>query len=215
MPAADRSRAWSIFTEALNKRLGAAKNVEDYAMKAQVMAYDGERAMFEAYARNKYDSTGVIQWMINNAWPSMIWHLYRLLPAARRRLLRYQESLRAVAHSVFLRQPIDRGGQQLLSRIQGTGRLGRDLQPRHDQEVFQTGAGRHRGGRQASRFSVARTRGTDLDLLREAHAQRRIRANQSARTSTGSRPARHARRAQGSIRAGTTRRPHSSPISTP
>ena len=25
-------------------------------MKAQVMAYDGERAMFEAYARNKYDS---------------------------------------------------------------------------------------------------------------------------------------------------------------
>jgi exo-1,4-beta-D-glucosaminidase len=40
------------------------------------MAYDGERAMFEAYARNKYDSTGVIQWMLNNAWPSMIWHLY-------------------------------------------------------------------------------------------------------------------------------------------
>ena len=40
------------------------------------MAYDGERAMFEAYGRNKYDSTGVIQWMINNAWPSMIWHLY-------------------------------------------------------------------------------------------------------------------------------------------
>ena len=45
-------------------------------MKAQVMAYDGERAMFEAYARNKYDSTGVIQWMINNAWPSTIWHLF-------------------------------------------------------------------------------------------------------------------------------------------
>ena len=40
------------------------------------MAYDGERAMFEAYARNKYDSTGVIQWMMNNAWPSLIWHLY-------------------------------------------------------------------------------------------------------------------------------------------
>jgi exo-1,4-beta-D-glucosaminidase len=40
------------------------------------MSYDGERAMFEAYGRNKYDSTGVIQWMMNNAWPSMIWHLY-------------------------------------------------------------------------------------------------------------------------------------------
>jgi exo-1,4-beta-D-glucosaminidase len=66
----------TIFTEALNKRLGQATGVEDYARKAQIMSYDGERAMFEAYARNKYDSTGVIQWMMNNAWPSMIWHLY-------------------------------------------------------------------------------------------------------------------------------------------
>jgi exo-1,4-beta-D-glucosaminidase len=40
------------------------------------MSYTGERAMFEAYGRNKYTSTGVIQWMLNNAWPSMIWHLY-------------------------------------------------------------------------------------------------------------------------------------------
>jgi exo-1,4-beta-D-glucosaminidase len=69
-------RSLAIFTEALNKRLGEARSVEDYALKAQLMAYDGERAMFEAYARNKYDSTGVIQWMMNNAWPSMIWHLF-------------------------------------------------------------------------------------------------------------------------------------------
>jgi exo-1,4-beta-D-glucosaminidase len=32
--------------------------------------------MFEAYGRNKYKSTGVIQWMLNNAWPGLIWHLY-------------------------------------------------------------------------------------------------------------------------------------------
>ena len=43
---------------------------------AQTMTYDGERAMFEAYTRNKYTSTGCIQWMLNNAWPSVIWHLY-------------------------------------------------------------------------------------------------------------------------------------------
>src|SRR3954451_6678603 len=43
---------------------------------AQTMTYDSERAMFEAYSKNKYFSTGVIQWMLNNAWPSMIWHLY-------------------------------------------------------------------------------------------------------------------------------------------
>jgi exo-1,4-beta-D-glucosaminidase len=40
------------------------------------MTYEGQRAMFEAYGRNKYKSTGIIQWMLNNAWPSLIWHLY-------------------------------------------------------------------------------------------------------------------------------------------
>src|SRR5581483_9801473 len=57
-------------------RYGKAKNLADYVMKSQVMEYEGERAMFEAYGRNKYNSTGVIQWMLNNAWPSTIWHLY-------------------------------------------------------------------------------------------------------------------------------------------
>jgi len=41
-----------------------------------VMAYEGHRAMFEGYSRNKYTSTGVIQWMLNTAFPEMIWHLY-------------------------------------------------------------------------------------------------------------------------------------------
>jgi exo-1,4-beta-D-glucosaminidase len=65
-----------VFTRALNTRYGTATGVEDYAEKAQAMTYEAERAMFEAYGRNKYISTGVIQWMLNNAWPSLIWHLY-------------------------------------------------------------------------------------------------------------------------------------------
>jgi exo-1,4-beta-D-glucosaminidase len=64
------------FTDALESRYGKASGVEDYARKAQTLAYDNQRAMFEGYARNKYTSTGVIQWMLNNAWPSLIWHLY-------------------------------------------------------------------------------------------------------------------------------------------
>ena len=55
---------------------GWPDSVEEYSRIAQTMSYDGERAMFEAYTRNKYASTGVIQWMLNNAWPSVIWHLY-------------------------------------------------------------------------------------------------------------------------------------------
>jgi exo-1,4-beta-D-glucosaminidase len=66
----------AVFTDALKNRYGTPRSLEDYAMKAQLMAYEGERAMFEAFGRNKYTSTGVIQWMLNNAWPSLIWHLY-------------------------------------------------------------------------------------------------------------------------------------------
>ena len=65
-----------VFSDALNARFGLATSAEDYAVKAQLQTYEGIRAMYEAYSRNKYTSTGVIQWMLNNAWPSMIWHLY-------------------------------------------------------------------------------------------------------------------------------------------
>ena len=73
----------NIFTDGLTKRYGEAASLDDYERKAQAMTYDGQRAMFEAYGRNKYTATGVIQWMLNNAWPSLIWHLYDyyLVPA--------------------------------------------------------------------------------------------------------------------------------------
>jgi exo-1,4-beta-D-glucosaminidase len=74
--AGGMSHTLSVFTEALDKRYGAAKNLDEFAMKSQVQAYEAHRAMMEAYGRNKYTSTGIIQWMLNNAWPSMIWHMY-------------------------------------------------------------------------------------------------------------------------------------------
>jgi exo-1,4-beta-D-glucosaminidase len=64
------------FDTALATRYGAPTSVEDYTVTAQLMTYEGERAMFEAYRRNQYVSTGVIQWMFNNAWPSVYWHLF-------------------------------------------------------------------------------------------------------------------------------------------
>jgi exo-1,4-beta-D-glucosaminidase len=79
----ERFTTVNVFTDALTRRYGQAKSLDDYERKAQAMTYDGERAMFEAYGRNKYTSTGVIQWMLNNSWPSLIWHLYDyyLVPA--------------------------------------------------------------------------------------------------------------------------------------
>ena len=79
----DRFATVNVFTDAMTKRYGAPTSLDDYERKAQATAYDNERSMFEAYGRNKYTSTGVIQWMLDNAWPSLIWHLYDyyLVPA--------------------------------------------------------------------------------------------------------------------------------------
>ena len=74
--AGGMSRTLSVFTEALNKRYGSSNSAGEYSRKSQMQAYEAHRAMMEAYGRNKYTSTGIIQWMLNNAWPSMIWHMY-------------------------------------------------------------------------------------------------------------------------------------------
>jgi exo-1,4-beta-D-glucosaminidase len=66
----------NVFDAAMEAAYAKPNSAADYERIAQTMEYDSERAMFEAYSRNKYTSTGVIQWMLNNAWPSMIWHLY-------------------------------------------------------------------------------------------------------------------------------------------
>ena len=60
----------------INERLGNITNFDDFMRKSSAIVYEGHRAMFEAYECYRYESTGVIQWMLNNAWPSNIWHLY-------------------------------------------------------------------------------------------------------------------------------------------
>jgi exo-1,4-beta-D-glucosaminidase len=65
-----------VFDAAMESTYAKPASAADYERIAQTMEYDSERAMYEAYSRNKYISTGVVQWMLNNAWPSMIWHLY-------------------------------------------------------------------------------------------------------------------------------------------
>ena len=65
-----------VFNAAMEAVYAKPQSAAEYERISQTMEYDSERAMYEAYSRNKYASTGVIQWMLNNAWPSMIWHLY-------------------------------------------------------------------------------------------------------------------------------------------
>ena len=93
-----------LFTHALEMRYGSAKGAADYAWKSQAMTYEGQRAMFEAYGRNKYKSTGIIQWMLNNAWPGLIWHLYSydLRPAGG--YFGIENCARTRARAIFLRR---------------------------------------------------------------------------------------------------------------
>ncbi|HEX8778948.1 MAG TPA: glycoside hydrolase family 2 TIM barrel-domain containing protein, partial [Rhodanobacter sp.] len=79
------SAAWSPFASlapfdnALARRYGAPKDLADYVAKAQLDNYDNARAEFEAFSAHMdaaRPATGVIYWMLNNAWPSLHWHLY-------------------------------------------------------------------------------------------------------------------------------------------
>ncbi|GAB3788184.1 glycoside hydrolase family 2 [Dyella agri] len=79
------SAAWSPFAvltpfdQALARRYGAPTSLADYVAKAQLDNYDNVRAQFEAFNAHMdaaKPSTGVIYWMLNNAWPSLHWHLY-------------------------------------------------------------------------------------------------------------------------------------------
>ena len=65
-----------VFGDAMEAIYAKPNSAADFERLSQTMEYDSERAMYEAYSKNKYTSTGVIQWMLNNAWPSMIWHLF-------------------------------------------------------------------------------------------------------------------------------------------
>jgi len=55
---------------------GKADNLADYVYRAHAMDYNSERAMFEAFRCNLPRTTGIVQWMLNSAWPSIYWQLY-------------------------------------------------------------------------------------------------------------------------------------------
>ncbi|KAF2762884.1 hypothetical protein EJ05DRAFT_534352 [Pseudovirgaria hyperparasitica] len=76
-----------IYNNALYARYGAPSSLEDYLLKVGIMDYEATRAQFEAYSMRKsadHPATGLIYWMLNNAWPSLHWQLfdYYLKPTA-------------------------------------------------------------------------------------------------------------------------------------
>ena len=121
-----------VFTDALNARFGPATSAEDYAVKSQMQTYEGVRAMYEAYSRNKYVSTGVIQWMLNNAWPSMIWHLYDFYLRPGGGYFGAKKAMEPLASDLWVRRSLGLGGQQPVPGCQGTKADYPGFQPRHE-----------------------------------------------------------------------------------
>ncbi|MGB2865624.1 MAG: sugar-binding domain-containing protein, partial [Sedimentisphaerales bacterium] len=64
------------YREAINRRYDEPSSVEEFAEKAQALNYELMRPMFEAFRANKGSATGIVQWMLNAAWPKMYWQLY-------------------------------------------------------------------------------------------------------------------------------------------
>ena len=75
-----------IYNRGLYNRYGDPTSLEDYLLKAQMMDYEATRSEYEGYAvKWSYarPATGLIYWMLNNAWPSLHWNQfdYYLHPA--------------------------------------------------------------------------------------------------------------------------------------
>jgi exo-1,4-beta-D-glucosaminidase len=62
--------------EIITAQYGAPQGFDDFVLKCHLSNYEAIRAMFEAFRANRPNSTGIIQWMLNSAWPSFYWQLY-------------------------------------------------------------------------------------------------------------------------------------------
>lgn len=61
------------FVQMIEESYGGADNVADWVALAQLVNYDGYRAMFEAQSQNRM---GLQLWMSHPAWPSLTWQTY-------------------------------------------------------------------------------------------------------------------------------------------
>ena len=69
----------TIYDHALAERYGSPTSIGDFVRTSQLTEYEAVRAQFEAFgaeASASRPATGVIYWMLDNAWPSLHWSLF-------------------------------------------------------------------------------------------------------------------------------------------
>lgn len=61
----------------LNRQYGKATSLEDFCKKAQLLNVETTKAMYEAWNDHMWqDASGMLLWMSQSAYPSMIWQTY-------------------------------------------------------------------------------------------------------------------------------------------
>jgi len=65
------------YTEYITERYGAPANAEEFCLKAQFLNMESNRAMYEGWLAHMWDdATGIMTWMSQSAYPSMVWQTY-------------------------------------------------------------------------------------------------------------------------------------------
>jgi exo-1,4-beta-D-glucosaminidase len=60
----------------IQQRFGEAKDIDEYLYRADMLNYESTKAMFESFRVRWPHTTGIVQWMLNSARPSIYWQLY-------------------------------------------------------------------------------------------------------------------------------------------
>jgi exo-1,4-beta-D-glucosaminidase len=83
-PSSEAFNSLDVFSKALQQRYGWPISLDNFLLKSDAQSYEAMKGMFEAFRANSPNTTGIIQWMLNSAWPSFYWQLYDyyLLPTA-------------------------------------------------------------------------------------------------------------------------------------
>lgn len=69
----ENAQSAATFNAMVEKHFGKAKDVDEFTKWAQLVNYDGYRAMYESRSWNR---KGLIIWMSHSCWPSMVWQTY-------------------------------------------------------------------------------------------------------------------------------------------
>ena len=68
---------WAGPSASLAKGFGAPSGIEDYCRKAQLINIESNKAMYEGWLDRMWDdASGIMTWMGQSAYPSMVWQTY-------------------------------------------------------------------------------------------------------------------------------------------